>query len=649
MMRSLLIAVVPAASLLAALALTPWMRALAHRLGMVARPAADRWHRQPTALLGGCAIVLATLTGLLVGLGGLPGQGMVRIDSETAHPLVGVALSAAAMFVVGLVDDSRGLGPQLKFVLQTVAGVVVVSFGGLLSLTPSYAANVVLTLFWFVGVTNAFNLLDNMDGIAAGVACIASLFVGMTFASHGAWPGAVAAWSLTGATLGFLRYNFHPASIFMGDAGSLFLGSALAGLVVSAPGAGSGSLVSVIFVPLTIMAIPIVDTTLVTVTRTLSGRAISEGGRDHTTHRLVALGLGERYVAVLLYACAAVCGLVALWLTKVDRGLGVLLGTTFLVAMGLVATYLGRLQVADSGKVAQSTRVTVLVGTLLYKRRLAELLLDVVLVTLAYYGTYRLRFDGALPPLYDETFRSTVGLVIALKITMLGLAGVYRGAWQYVGMLDLYRILGGVAAGALGILVYGQWAAPALAASHSIVYIDALLTAALLLCSRLSFPSFELIRQRIQPRGKRALIYGADDGGELTLRQLRTRPDLGLEPVCFVDDDARRHGRDIHGVPIVAGFDGLAWVVEHYKIDRIVIGTRKLAPEGVAVIQALARGLGVGVAEVTFGLRWLPEVELPPNAQGAPGGTVAVGNGNGNGNGNGTGHEGGVSDVRAAG
>src|SRR5881396_3089389 len=115
-----------------------------------------------------------------------------------------------------------------------------------------------------------------------------------------------------------------------------------------------------------------------------------------------------------------------------------------------------------------------------------------------------------------------------------------------------------------------------------------------------SFKSLELVRERFGCRGARVLIYGADDGGELTLRELRNHAELGLRPVCFVDDDTRRHGAEIHGVPIVAGFDSLAWVVNRYRVDKIVIGTRRLGPEAVALIQTIAEHLGVDVAEVKF-------------------------------------------------
>src|SRR5204862_8134842 len=127
------------------------------------------------------------------------------------------------------------------------------------------------------------------------------------------------------------------------------------------------------------------------------------------------------------------------------------------------AAYLGRLRVAHSGEAREAGGVTVLVGNLLYKRRLAEMLLDVVLVTLAYYAAYRLRLDAALPPRYVESFQASVGVVIAAKIASLGLCGVYRGAWQYAGILDVYRIIAATVVGGAALLAYGEWGVPVLA------------------------------------------------------------------------------------------------------------------------------------------------------------------------------------------
>src|SRR5207247_263560 len=177
------------------------------------------------------------------------------------------------------------------------------------------------------------------------------------------------------------------------------------------------SRVAVLFVSLGVVAVPVVDTALVTVTRTLNARGISQGGRDHSAHRLVALGLGERQVALLLYGFAAIGGVVGLVLMRLDLALGLMLGTVFLVALSLLAAYLGRLQVGYPDKAAGWKPATVVATELLYKRRLAAMLLDVVLVAVAYYGAFRLKFEGgAAPPGYMDAYQATLGFVIALKV-----------------------------------------------------------------------------------------------------------------------------------------------------------------------------------------------------------------------------------------
>lgn len=614
------IVIILGTSLAASLLFTPLVRKLAFRLSLIAHPTSDRWHKRPTALLGGVAIALATAVGLAAATF-LVGDGWaVRRSGASAQPALAVGISSLLMFIVGLADDVVRLRAQTKFLFQLLAGIVLVSLGAVVPLTSSYAGNVLITLFWFVALTNAFNLLDGLDGVAGGVGAIASFFLGLSFAKQGAWLHASLAWSLAGATLGFLRYNFHPASIFMGDAGSMLVGAVLAGLVVSSPTTASASLASVMFVPLAIVAVPLVDTTLVTVTRILAGRPISQGGLDHSTYRLIALGLTESQVALLLCAFAVGGGLLALFLTRLDAGLGILIGTTFFVAMSLLAAYLGRMKVAHPADAPAANGMTLLARNLLYKRRFGELLLDVVIVTLAYYGAYRLRFDNALPAAYVKAFQSTIGFVIALKILMFGVLGVYRGAWRYASIVDLYRIIGAILIADVVFFAYAEQRVPALAASHSIIYIDALLCAALILCSRLSFRSLEAVRVWLQPKGQqRVLIYGAGDRGELSLRRFVNRRELDLHPVCFLDDDARKHGAQIHGVPIVGGLESLAFAVDRYRINKIVIGTGKLSPEALATVHAFAEGLSLEVAEVGFGVRWLPAgppVERPRRQDG---------------------------------
>ena len=551
-------------------------------------------------------MILATAAGIAAATLIVGGRWADVPATAVSRPALAVGLSGGLMFLVGIVDDLAHLRAQTKFLFQLLGGVILFSLGAVLPLTPWYTGNVVVTLFWFVALTNAFNLLDGLDGVAAGVGAIASFFLGLTFVQQGHWLHATVAWSLTGATLGFLRYNFHPASIFMGDAGSLFIGAILAGLVVSSPSASSTRLVSVLFVPLAIVVVPLIDTTLVTVTRLLAGRPISQGGLDHSTYRLIALGLSQRQVAILLCGFAALGSLVAMFLTRLDRGLGILIGTAFLVTMSLLAAYLGRMQFTHPSEESKAKAGTLLVRNLVYKRRIGELLLDVVVIALAYYGAYRLRFDDVLPARYVEAFQATVGLVIAAKIVVFAVIGVYRGEWKYAGIVDLYRIIGGILLANATLFAYGEWRVPPLAESHSIIYIDALLCAALVLMSRLSFRSLEALRNWFQRKGQRVVIYGAGDQGELSVRRLVTNRDLNLHPVCFLDDDVRKHGKQIHGVPIVGGLESLALAVHRYRVNKIAIGTTKLSPEALLTIHAFAEGLGLEVAEVGFGVRWIP-------------------------------------------
>ena len=234
--------------------------------------------------------------------------------------------------------------------------------------------------------------------------------------------------------------------------------------------------------------------------------------------------------------------------------------------------------------------VTVIVSALLYKRRLAEMLLDVVLIAVAYYGAYRLRFEGGAPAAYMAVYQSTLGLVIALKISAFGLMGVYRGAWRYSGIVDLYRILGAIVFSSAALFWYMRWRVPLLAYSN-ILYIDALLTTALVLAARLSFRSLEMLRSRLRRAGARVAIYGAGDGGEMAVRELRNNAVHGLQPFCFLDDDPRKHGERIHGVPVLGGLDALAVVAERHGVRRVLIATN--TPPAMATPKCASRIAGV--------------------------------------------------------
>jgi UDP-GlcNAc:undecaprenyl-phosphate GlcNAc-1-phosphate transferase len=279
-------------SMLAVIALTPAVRSLATRLHFLDYPSKQKAHVRPTPLMGGVAVALASLASASAAL--------ALIRCPYSARIVGFMSGGLMVIVLGLADDANGMRPGTKLAGQTAAAIVMLLSGGLQGIPLPAPLAFGLALFWMVGLMNAFNFLDNMDGITSGLAAIATFGIFTLALQNGHVPTAIAAISVAGGALGFLRYNFAPASIFLGDAGSLFLGYVVGGLSLRAV-ASATSDVSSLLVPVLMLGYPIFDATLVTVSRLMDGRQLAEGGRDHSSHRLARLGLSARQTAVAIY------------------------------------------------------------------------------------------------------------------------------------------------------------------------------------------------------------------------------------------------------------------------------------------------------------------------------------------------------------
>ncbi len=322
-------------SFVAATAATYAVRAAAHRFGFVAKPKSDRWHKKPTAMLGGVAIFSATI---LIYFGFVP---------KTSESLVVVA-GSTILFFVGLVDDILHIKPYQKLIGQFIGVAVVIGFGLVLPWTHWELLNIAITTFWLVGITNAINLLDNMDGLSAGIAAIAAFSLAIGFGASGQTAELLFLSAFIGALVGFLVFNFNPASIFMGDCGSMFVGFLLASSVLMTDEGGrSRGIVSILAVPALILFVPIFDTTFVTVLRKLWGRKASQGGRDHTSHRLVALGLSERNAVLLLYGLALLAGLISIFVRETSPVQSVAIITVFTLILTLIGVYLSKVKVYE--------------------------------------------------------------------------------------------------------------------------------------------------------------------------------------------------------------------------------------------------------------------------------------------------------------
>jgi len=345
---------------------------LARRL--VANPSADRWHETATPLLGGAGM----FAGFTVGLWAAVAVGAVDPTQELAGIYGGIVL----LFAAGLVDDLFHLRPAAKLAAQIAAALLVILTGTNVQIVDNGVVAGVIALVWLVGMTNAFNLLDNMDGLAATMAGIAFAFFAVDAATN--HPShTVLALALAGAAAcaGFLPWNLRPhrkALVFMGDSGSQMLGFTLAALGLSASWKLAGTTVATLVLPILVLAVPILDTALVTVIRLLEGRPVYQGGRDHSSHRLVRLGLSEKTTVLLLALVASALGATSLAYNVLDDQritlVGVLLTFVLLVQF---ASFL-----ADIEKRPALDGTPGVLGTFdVHWRRLVEVVVDFAVVS----------------------------------------------------------------------------------------------------------------------------------------------------------------------------------------------------------------------------------------------------------------------------
>ncbi len=575
-----------------AAALTPLVRILARRWGFIAKPKTDRWHKQPTAMMGGVAIWLAVIVAYLT----------LAPHTPAGWVIVG---AASFLFLVGFIDDWLHIKPYQKLIGQVVGATIVVNYGLVLPWTRSLPANMVITIFWLIGITNAVNLLDNMDGLATGIAAIASGFLTLNFVTTGQLTEALMLGVFTAALLGFLIYNSNPASIFMGDSGSMFIGFFLASAaLVNVSGGRSRTFLPVLVVPILVLFIPIFDTTFVTILRKLSGRAASQGGRDHTSHRLVALGLSEKRAVLLLYGLAALSGLLGIMVGRLKPDVGLALLAIFTLGLTLLGVYLAGAKGYDEEEQARVGRDTPLFAFLVdfsYKRRIFEVLLDVVLVVLAYWSAYAIKFEPFSDSPAWKLFLRTLPVLVVVRLASFLFFGVYRGIWRYTSMDDLLAFAKAVAAGSIVSMIIVLFKFRFQGFSRAVFLIDALVMLILLAGSRVAFRFFrKLLPSANFDGGRRVLIYGAGDAGELLLRELLNNRDLRYAPVGFMDDDPTKQGKVIHGFRVFGGNGLLSRIISERQVEQVLISTPRISEERIAEIFRECESRGIELKRMSI-------------------------------------------------
>jgi UDP-GlcNAc:undecaprenyl-phosphate GlcNAc-1-phosphate transferase len=548
------------------------------RKGWMANPTKERWHRKPTALFGGIAIYI----GISVPLFFIADFHTIiphifRISYSAGLPSIGavIFIGTTLLFVIGLLDDFINIKPHTKLVGQILVASMVTFLGFRLHWFSSLTIDTMVTIFWVVGITNAFNLIDNMDGLCAGVGVISAIFLSLLFkGSMG--EASVISMIIAGSLGGFLFYNFNPASIFMGDCGSLVIGFSLSMLGLAYSEVSAAHSLSLYAVPIMIFMVPILDTTMVTSVRLLSGRRASKGGKDHTSHRLVLMGFNEKKAVLFLYGICAVSGMSALFTGKTDTFTSPAVIVPVVVSILLMTIYLAQLRVYPEKEFSllRDKPYTPILIELTYKRQIVLVILDMFLISFAYYLSYRLRFSGAAFPFYFKIFLKSLPAVIACKLLAFYTLGIYRAIWGSMSTTDVYAYVKASSLATIFSIVAVTFMYRFEDFSKGIFLIDWLLTTGFILGTRGSFRLFLEVMKRKSLFGDTVLIYGAGKGGEILLREILNNEKIKIKPVGFVDDDPLKAGKKLLGYPIFGTFNDLDYLCEKYKVGGLVISFR---------------------------------------------------------------------------
>ncbi|MBN2061451.1 MAG: hypothetical protein JW882_13650 [Deltaproteobacteria bacterium] len=586
------------ASFLLSAILTPFIRKEAIARGYVAVPKDNRWHKKETALMGGIGIFAPFIVVWFLAVW--------IIDWKTlGHPFLPMVLCASGIFILGLADDIYNMVPQHKLAGQIVITSILIIFGFRLDWTFFKTINLFLSIVWIVGITNAFNLLDNMDGLAAGIAFISGVFLFLIHylnldSGEGSQPVMLMSAVYLGSILGFLIYNINPASIFMGDSGSLFIGFMLSGMTGMAGGGepvggGAGHLISVIAIPILILFIPILDTGFVSLMRKLFSRPISQGGKDHSSHRMVAIGFSERKAVIVLYIFSIISGAIALAMGHLEIGISLLIIILYCLFILFFWIYLAKVKVYGESSILTNNgggRITPILIDITYRRRLFEVFLDFILITVAYYTAYLLRFGGNLGGNFDY-FIMSLPIMIACQILWFFLMGIYRGMWERTSLRDLIGYVKSITAGTLTPMLIILFIYRFHSFSRAVFVIYWLLMLLFVSLSRLSFRLLDEEIRKGNQKGKPTLIYGVGVGGQMAMKEIETNRTLGLALVGFIDDNRKTHGRKIQGYPVLGGKDHLEENIRKYGIKEIIVSFRKNGAEMKKEIQGICLNIGV--------------------------------------------------------
>ena len=585
-------------ALIFSLLLTPQVRSVSKRLGAFDLPDERKIHEQPIPRLGGFSIFITFNVILLIS-----SQFeffYFPIDFLKKINFWWLFLASAVVLGLGTFDDFRKIPPSIKFFFQIIAGTIValkcykievisLPFGTI----QLGIWSIPITVLWIVAITNAVNLLDGLDGLAAGTSFIVSLAIfGISLLNQNIGISLISI-ILAGSILGFLKYNFHPASIFLGDSGAYFLGFILS--VLSLQGSFKGTTTIAILIPILALGLPIMDTILSMFRRLLKslhivdidhdrnvikfffidGWSIFKADKGHIHHRLIQMGFTQRKAVIFLYAISLILSVLAfssVYFKDINYAL-------FLTAIG-IASYIGVRKLGYTEiQFLRNGAILPLFDAPGLNIKILRVFIDMAFIAFSYYIAFLLRFEGEFRPSIKEYYLATIPFVLSIKLGTFYFGGLYKGAWRYTSVSDIIRILKAVAFSCIlsGALL---WIIPAYGVlSLAALIIDFNLLFFFIVGERSSFRILEHFYLSTNHRGRKVLIYGVGKGSVHALNEFINNPRLDLSPVGFVDEDQRNQGKQVNGYPVLGTLDSLEAILETHSISEVIVSRDDIPEE----------------------------------------------------------------------
>ena len=602
---TLLLFVAPAiVAALLAYGLTPVARRLAFRVGAVDEPGPRKIHAAPTPRLGGLAVVFSAAIVFSI---------VSALAPPKAHALppdllFGVALGLLPIAIISFFDDIRPKRAIVKFGVHLIGATIAVAAGIRLGAdihflgTPIHIGwlAIPISIVWLAGITNAFNLVDGLDGLSAGLALISAVSLAAVSVVTRHYEMAAAANILAGALIGFLPYNIFPARIYLGDSGSTAIGFFLGALTLSGGSTTSAGLA--VTLPMVVLGIPLVDT-LLSMTRRLlhrteAGSGIFSADANHIHHRLLALGLDQRRAVLLLYGVGlllALFGFGSVFMTHQNAGL--LLGALLIAAIvGISKLGYDEFAMVKHGVVLRVYDAPVL------KKGLFVVFVDLALIATSLYGAIVLKYDDWAVALHRNMLFGIAALLPATTILMFSAMQIYRRAWSNASILDVMKLtIATMTASTATYLAARLVVVEPPTVTFMITYTLVMLV--LVNGVRASYRMFYQLNRESNAEGDAVVIYGAGRGGALALREILTNTAVPMRPIGFIDDNPLMKGRFINGYPVLGNLDDLANIVLDGKARGVVIASEKIPIAKVRNAKAVCESRGAWMRVFTIDFR----------------------------------------------